>query len=133
MGATQPSSISPTQNKRPWKPLKVPFQGPIVSMAGSKDTLWAIRAWSELWRFRKGEWKQMGLPGPVYVEPPVAITENAAWIAWIWQAYPVWLCILLTICTGVFAGALNGLLITSLRMMPFIITLGIIVDDAEVC
>ncbi|MBW2528223.1 MAG: hypothetical protein JRI23_28865, partial [Deltaproteobacteria bacterium] len=83
-------------NGKKWKPVEVPFQGPIVSMAGSKETLWAIRAWSELWRFRKGKWSQVSLPPPVYVEPKperlrLLEVQLEGGHVWVHGAYPIWL------------------------------------------
>lgn len=82
---------------RSWSEVELPFAGPVVSMATTESgELWVIRGWSELWRYRKGQWTRVGLPDPVFVEPlperlrllEVQVLDGAVWVH---AAYPVWL------------------------------------------
>ncbi|HEX2099676.1 MAG TPA: ABC transporter permease, partial [Candidatus Synoicihabitans sp.] len=50
-----------------------------------------------------------------------AVTLGAAWSAWGW---PVWLAVILALMVGAAGGALNGWLVTRLRVPPLIVTLG---------
>lgn len=58
-----------------------------------------------------------------------ACLEDYPRIASAWQALaldrlPVWLAVLGVLCAGATVGAVNGMLITGLRLVPFIVTLG---------
>lgn len=49
-----------------------------------------------------------------------AIVSGKAFTVWGW---PIWLCIILGILTGVFVGVINGFIVAKMKLPPFIVTM----------
>ncbi|MFV2066694.1 MAG: ABC transporter permease [Pirellulales bacterium] len=57
-------------------------------------------------------------------EPPAWVQQDLSWLVAIWTPLPPILLAAVVLGVGMIAGALNGVLITWIRLVPFIVTLG---------
>jgi len=57
-------------------------------------------------------------------DPPAWVQHDLSWLVAIWKTLPPVVMVAIVLAVGLIAGAVNGALITWLRLVPFIVTLG---------